>query len=160
MSASIQSTDPSVLKAVKRSNISKAAYQKLINFANSQKSDRTQTEIILALPGDTKEKHLESLRFGIDNNVKNVRVYQAIMLPGTEMASMVAREKYGLKTKFRIRPGCIGHYPILDKSHAVAEIEEIIVGSNTMTNDDYVDCRVMNLIIQTFYNHLNVTVKS
>jgi len=22
-----------------------------------------------------------------------------------------------------------------------------------MTNDDYVDCRVMNLIIQTFYNN-------
>ena len=58
-----------------------------------------------------------------------------------------------LKTKFRIRPGCIGNYPILDKAHAVAEIEEIIIGSNTMSNDDYVDCRVMNLIIETFFNN-------
>ena len=153
MGASIQSTDHGVLKAVKRSNISKTAYQKLINFGNSQKSDKTHTEIILALPGDTKEKHFESLRFGIDNNVKNLRMYQAILLPGTEMASTAVRNTYGLKTKFRIRPGCIGNYPILDKAHAVAEIEEIIIGSNTMSNDDYVDCRVMNLIIETFFNN-------
>ena len=110
MGAAIQSTDHNVLKAVKRSNISKSAYQKLIDFGNSQKSDKTHTEIILALPGDTKEKQLESLKIGIDNNVKNLRMYQAILLPGTEMASRETRKKYGLKTKFRIRPGCIGGY--------------------------------------------------
>lgn len=153
MGASIQSTDHSVLKAIKRSNISKAAYKKLINFGNSQKGNKTHIELILALPGDTKEKHIESLRFGIDNDVKHLRMHQAILLPGTEMASMAVREKYGLTTKFRIRPGCVGNYPILDKSYAVAEIEEIIVGSNTMTHDDYVNCRVMNLIIQTFFNN-------
>ena len=80
MGAAIQSTDHNVLKAVKRSNISKSAYQKLINFGNSQKSDKTHTEIILALPGDTKEKHIESLRFGIDNKVKNLRMYQANLI--------------------------------------------------------------------------------
>ena len=37
MGASIQSTDHGVLKAVKRSNISKTAYQKLINFGNKVK---------------------------------------------------------------------------------------------------------------------------
>ena len=153
MGAAIQSTDHNVLKAIKRSNISKAAYQKLIDFGNSQKSDKTHTEIILALPGDTKEKHIESLRFGIDNNVKNLRMYQAILLPGTDMASMETRKKYGLKTKFRIRPGCIGGYKILDKKYPIAEIEEIIVGSNTMTNSEYVDCRLINLIIETFFNN-------
>ena len=110
-------------------------------------------ELILALPGDTKEKHIESLRFGIDNNVKNLRMYQAILLPGTEMASTETRKKYGLKTKFMIRPGCIGGYKILDKKYPVAEIEEIVVGGNTMTNSEYVECRLINLIIETCFNN-------
>ena len=153
LGASIQSTDHQVLKAIKRSNISAAAYQKFIDFGNSQESDRTHTEIIVALPGDTKEKHLESLRFGIENNVKHFRMYQAILLPGTEMASVESRKKYGLITKFRIRPGCIGGYEILDNKYSVAEIEEIVVGNNTMSVDDYVDCRLMNLVIEAFFNN-------
>jgi hypothetical protein len=37
--------------------------------------------------------------------------------------------------------------------HSVAEIEEIIVGSNTLSQEDYIDCRIMNLFITTFYNN-------
>ena len=33
------------------------------------------------------------------------------------------------------------------------EIEEIIIGSNTLSQKDYIDCRVMDLFIQTFYNN-------
>jgi len=153
LGASIQSTDHEVLKAVKRSNISSSAIKKFIDFGNNQESDRTNTEIILALPGDTKEKHLETIRFGMDNNVKHFKMYQAILLPGTEMASIEDRTKYGLITKFRIRPGCIGGYEILDNKYSIAEIEEIVVGNNTMSIDDYVDCRLMNLVIEAFFNN-------
>ena len=56
-------------------------------------------------------------------------------------------------TKFRRLPGNVGNYKILDKEHPVAEVEEIVVGSNTLSMDDYIECRIMNLIIKTFYNN-------
>ena len=153
MGGVIQSSDPDVLKAIKRSNISISAYQDLIDFGNKQKANRTYTEIILGLPSDTKKKHFESLRLGVEKSVNNLRMHQAMLLTGTEMASKRDREKYGLVTKFRTLPGNVGNYNILNEEHPVAEIEEIVVGSNTLSMNDYVECRIMNLIIKTFYNN-------
>ncbi len=153
MGGVIQSSDPGVLKAIKRSNISIDAYQDLIDFGNKQKANRTYTEIILGLPDDTKEKHFKSLRLGVEKNVNNLRMHQAMLLIGTEMASKKDREKYGLITKFRTLPGNVGNYNILNKEHPVAEVEEIVVGSNTLSVDEYIECRIMNLIIKTFYNN-------
>ena len=153
MGGVIQSSNPDVLKAIKRSNISISAYQDLIDFGNKQKANRTYTEIILGLPSDTKERHFESLRLGVEKSVNNLRMHQAMLLTGTEMASKRDREKYGLVTKFRTLPGNVGNYNILNEEHPVAEIEEIVVGSNTLSMNDYVECRIMNLIIKTFYNN-------
>ena len=152
IAASIQTTDPDVLKAIKRSNISSAAYKELMDFGNTLETGMTDTEIILGMPGDTKKKHFESLRFGVDNKVNYIRMFQSMLLIGTEQASKATRKKFNLITKFRTIPGCIGIYDILGKKHPVAEIEEIIIGSNSLSTDDYIDCRVMNLIIETFYN--------
>jgi hypothetical protein len=44
-------------------------------------------------------------------------------------------------------------YRFFGEDHPVAEIEEIIVGNSTMSIDDYLDCRVMNLFVETFYNN-------
>ena len=151
MGGAMQSTDAEVLAAIKRSNISISAYKKLIDFGN--KRGRTYSETILGLPKDSKEKHFESLRFNIDSNVNSLHMHSAMLLSGTEMASNACREKYGLKTKFRTLPGNVGKYNILGEQHSLAEIEEIIVGSNSLSGEDYVECRVMNLIIKSFYNN-------
>ncbi|MBI3317670.1 MAG: cobalamin B12-binding domain-containing protein [Candidatus Omnitrophica bacterium] len=152
--AAIQSTDPEVLKAIKRSNISSETFEKFIEFGNSLSRDATTySEIILAMPGDSKEKHFASLRFGVDNRVNSMRMYQAMLLVGTEMASRTCRQDYGLMTRFRTIPGCVGMYRFFGEEHPVAEIEEIIVGNSTMSMEDYLECRVMNLFVETFYNN-------
>ena len=153
LGASIQTTDPQVLKASNRQNITNSAYKKLIDFSNKKNSTKTYTDLMIALPGDTKEKHFESLRWAIDSNVRSIRMHQSIMLIGTNMASKETRKKYDLKTKFRTVPGAVGNYEILGKKYPVAEIEEIIISSNTLSQEDYIDCRVMDLFIQTFYNN-------
>ena len=153
LDGAVQSTDPEVLKSIKRSNLSTDAYREMISYGNKVKSTKTLCEVILGLPGDTKEKHYESIRFGIDNNVNTVRMYQAMLLAGTEMSSKADRKKFGLETKFRTIPGCIGLYDIFGKKHPIVEIEEIIVGNNTLNRDDYIECRKMNLIIESFYNN-------
>jgi len=152
--AAIQSSDDDVLKAIKRSNISSDAFRRFIEYGNSLgKDSQTYSEIIVGMPGDTKEKHFESLNFGVKNGVNSLRMYQAMMLCGTEMASLATRAAWQLQTRFRTIPGCVGIYDFFGERHSIAEIEEIIVGSKTMPFDDYIDCRVMNLIIETFYNN-------
>ncbi|MBI4179204.1 radical SAM protein [bacterium] len=152
--SSIQSSDPDVLRSIKRGNISREAFTRFIEYGNSLSGDSlTYTEIILGLPGDTRDKHFESLRYGVENRVNSLRMYQAILLMGTEMATPECRRQFGLTTRFRTIPGCVGIYRFLGEDLPVAEIEEIIVGSRTMSFSDYVDCRVMNLFIETFYNN-------
>ena len=152
--AAIQSADPDVLRAIKRSNISSETFEKFVEFGNSLSKDAlTYTEIILGMPEDTKEKHFNSLHFGIKNRVNSLRMYQAMLLVGTDMASKQCRDTYGLMTKFRTVPGCVGNYQFFGSEHPVAEIEEIIVGSKTMLFEDYIECRVVNLLVETCYNN-------
>ena len=153
LGASIQSTDPHVLKSIKRSNISSAAYKELIDYGNSFENSKTHSEIILGLPGDTKAKHFESLRFGVENQVNSMRMFQAMLLNGTEMADKATRKNFGLITKFRTIPGCVGIYDLFDQKVPVSEIEEIIIGSTDLPFDDYLECRQMNLLVETFYNN-------
>ncbi len=152
--AAIQSSDPEVLKNIKRSNISLEAYRGFLEFSNTFTSEALAfTEIILALPGDTKEKHFSSLQYGIVNGAKIVRMYQSMLLTGTAMASEEMRQEFQYLTKFRVIPGGVGIYHFGDRSFRVAEVEEIIVGSKDMSFDDYVSCRVMNLLIETYFNN-------
>ena len=150
---SIQSSDKEVLKAVKRSNLSLDAYKQVIVYLNNLEEAKSETEIILALPNDTKAKHFDSIRFAIENQVKSLRIFQAIMLVGTEMASPDYRLKYGLKTSFRILPGTVGEYNICGEKHAAPEVEEIITGTEGLNQNEYVDCRIMDLIVSTVYNN-------
>jgi len=158
MTSSIQSSDPDVLRNIKRSNISVDAFKELVDFSvEMDKDSMSYTEIILALPGDTKEKHFESLRYAIANNFNTIRMFQAILLPGTEMETSTTREAFQLQTKFRTIPGSIGIYEFGEKNIPVAEIEEIIVGSKDMSFDDYISCRIMNLFVETFFNNAMFT---
>ena len=152
MGAAVQSTDPDVLKAIKRSNLSTDAYRDLM-LESEIEGTKTESAVILAMPSDTKEKHFQSIKFCLDNKVNTMRMFQAMLLVGTDMADKATREKYKLKTKFRTIPGTLGYYDILDKKYPIAEIEEIIVGNNTMTEDDYIECRKFNLFVVTLYNN-------
>ena len=154
LGSSIQSADPGVLENVKRSNISLDAYRKFIDYVNDQGEDaQSYTEVILGLPGDTKEKHFESLRIGIDNGVSTVRMYQAMLLLGTDMASRATRDAFALDTRYRVVPGCAGVYDFAGEPRPVVELEEIIVATKDLPFADYVSCRIMDLIVDTYLNN-------
>ena len=73
-----------------------------------------------------------------------------MMLTGSKMASESEREKYQLTTKWRTSPGTVGYYKILDKKYPIAEMDEIIISTKSLSHKDYLDCRLMNLIVETF----------
>ena len=152
--SSVQSSDQEILKNVKRSNISMEAYGNLMHAMNSLDNEiLTYSEIILGLPGDTKRKHFESLRHAVDNEVNRIHMYEATMLTGSDMTSQETRDTFGLVTKFRLIPGGVGLYEFGDDQVRVAEIEEIIVGGEEMPFEDYLSCRIMHLLIETFINN-------
>ena len=154
MGAAQQSSDEEILKNIKRSNISVKAYSELLQFMNkTNKKAKTSTEFILGIPGDSKVKHFKSLKHGVDNHVNTIRMFQAILLKGTEMANPQTREKYKLVSKYRVLTGAVGKYKFDKKNIPITEIEEIIVGSKDMTFNDYISCRKMDLLIETFHNN-------
>ena len=149
--ASIQSTDADVLTNIKRSNIS---FDAIVEMAKESKQTSTPsfTEIILALPGDTKEKHFKSLFDMADAGIEDIRSFQLVLLPGTEANSPSSRTTYAYETRFRVLPRCFGYYTVYDEIVPIAETHEVCVGNSTMPHEDYVECRVIDLAIQIFNN--------
>jgi radical SAM superfamily enzyme YgiQ (UPF0313 family) len=149
--AAVQSTDEQVLKNVKRKNIS---VTKMIDIVDEAKElgATGYSELILGLPGDTKESHFRSNSQLIDAGVNRVRTHQFAMLPGSESVSKESRKKFGLITRFRPVPMTATSYMIFGEDFHAPEIDEICIGSNTLSIDDYVECRLFNLTIEIFYN--------
>lgn len=149
---SFQSTDPEVLKYIQRKNVSTP---KLIQAAEDVglRDNVDFTEVILALPGDSLVKHYNTLREGVDLGMTNIRMYQLMLLIGSEMHGAESRKRFGLQAKWRVMPNCAGVYHFFGREVRVAEIEEIVIANNTMTFDDYVDCRVMDFIVEVFVNN-------
>jgi hypothetical protein len=151
--SSVQSWDAEVLENIDRSNISLDAYNQFIDFANNQGPNaEPYTELILGLPGDSLQKHFESLRRGIESGAKNIRIHQAILLHGTSMASQATREKFEIHSRVRVVPGCAGIYKFATDDVPVAEFEEIIVQTKDLPFADYVSCRKMGLLVETYFN--------
>ena len=51
---------------------------------------------------------------------------------------------------------CIGKYKLFNEKFTVGELEEICYETDSMTFDDYLSCRKINLIISTFYNTFSI----
>ena len=151
LAGSVQSLDPDIQQNIKRKNISS---KEIVDMAlkSAEIGANTYSEVILGLPGDTKEKHFATLKTLVESSFTSISMYQLMILPGTELGSKENKDKYKMITKYRVVPRCYGSYKIFNKETNVAEIEEICTSNNTLSFDDYLECRKMNLIINIFYN--------
>lgn len=151
LAGSVQSLDPEVMKNIKRANISA---DQIVEMAmkSAEIGTNTYSEVILALPGDTKEKHFLTLKTLIDSGFNTVSMYQLMLLPGTELGSRESKERFRMRGKYRVLPRCFGYYRFGGETLVAAEIEEICVEHATLSYQDYLDCRRMNLFVNVFYN--------
>ena len=151
VNASVQSTDGEVLNHIQRKNLPQ---NKMSIFAElaEKKGSESFSEVILCLPMDTKEKHFNSLKAPVDAGINSLRTYQLMLLRGTEISSEKSRISYSMRIKYRVMPGCCGRYEFFGGSYNIAELEEIVVANSTLSYEDYIDCRVMNLFIEIFIN--------
>jgi radical SAM superfamily enzyme YgiQ (UPF0313 family) len=149
--ASVQSTDTAVLSNIKRANI---GFDAIVKMAKGSALTDTSTfsEIILCLPGDTREKHFQSVYHMMDAGIQEMRTYQFIMLPGTEASDDRSREKFEYQTTFRVLPRCFGRYQMYGEDVSIAEIHEVCVGNSTMPHEAYLACRDFDLSLAIFNN--------
>ena len=67
-----------------------------------------------------------------------------MMLSGAELGKDEAIKKHNLESKFRVLPKQFGEY----NKEKIFEVEEICVGTNTMSFQSYLKCRNYNFILQ------------
>jgi len=146
MTSAVQSLNPEVLKNIKRQNISLDAYadiQEEVVSAGMQ----AYGELILGLPGETKESFLEAIRRLLAAGVQRVSAHQLMLLAGAPLSNLESREEFGLKTRYRVVARNVVEY--LGKP--VIETEEIVVETLTLPFEDYLDARVFHLLLTIFF---------
>lgn len=151
LTVSIQSADQVVLKHVNRENIS---LDQIVDVGKAAEAlgANSYCEVILGLPGDSREGHFNSVLSMIDAGINDVLTYQTMMLPGAEIASRANRARHGMQTRWRVLPRCFGRYEVLGKILHVTEIEEICVANDTLSFKDYLTCRALSLTVELFHN--------
>lgn len=150
--APVQSTDQLVLNNIKRKNISNERILEITQKGTVYGAN-SFSEIILGLPGDTKEAHFKSMFDMIDLEINVVRSHQLLMLPGSELSSQNSRKKFGMQTRFRLSPKGFGNYKLWGKEFPASEIDELCVATNTLPYEDYLKCRSLDLTVELFHNN-------
>ncbi len=146
MTAAVQSMNPEVLKNIKRSNIKLETFQQLQSELKDQ-GMQAYGELILSLPGETKESFMHSVRDLLETGSSRISAHQLMLLHGSEMSTPESREKFGLKTRFRVVARNIGNYT----GKPVIEVEEMVVDTPEFPFEDYLDARVFHLLLTIFY---------
>ena len=142
---SLQSLNSETLRIVKRKNIPIDLYLK-VQKEIQELGQQAIAELIVPLPGETKASFFKGMRKLINSGLEKINVYTTMILKGTEMASKEWKNKYGMKTKWRILPRQFGEYC----GEKVFEVEEVCIATNTMPFNDYLECRGLTLVSQLY----------
>lgn len=137
---SLQSMDTGVLTAIKRRNISLETYQEL-QRRFTRDGVVTYTDMILALPEET----YDSFVGGVDEIIHNgqhhrIQFNNLTILPNAEMGDPAYQKQFGMVV---VESKIINlHGTLCESDDDVAEIQELVVGTNNMPPAEWVRTRV------------------
>jgi len=146
---SVQSLNKDVLENVKRKNISVDSMLAVQEGLRSSPQG-SLSELIMCLPGETLDMHIESLIKLIKLGMDKIQTYQLMLLDGSQMKlDEVSLNKSGFIRKYRILPRSFTYFPEIGYS---VEIEEIVVETNVFSWNDYLKGRTWHLLSSVFYS--------
>jgi len=149
----VQSMDSDVLKAVKRDNIGLDTYQTYQQRFHAIGS-KTYSDVIVPLPDETLQSHLDGLRKLFDLDVDIILNHNCRMLAGCELNSTESREKWGFRTRYRLIHGDAGSYKIgPDEVINCFEYEESLRETTTMSEADLFFLRRFHFLIDFCWNN-------
>jgi len=145
---SVQSMDPVVLKEIHRDNISTSQMMSLASVYE-EFGVPTFSELILGLPGDSYERHVNSISQVLESGINVVEVYTCMLLNGTQLNTAFSRATHNIGSHFRILPR---DFAKLGDGRIAVEIEEVVSSTNTMSFEDYQNARKLHLMVAVVYN--------
>ena len=148
VSMSTQSMDEKVLKNINRSNI-KLDHFKEINKHLKKVGRATSGDLIIGLPGETKESFMKGALDVIDSGVQRLVIYTLMMLYGTEFKDPGYRSRFNMSGKYRIIPLNCGDYD----GEKVFDYEEVCIENKDMSFEDYLYMRKFALITEIIFNN-------
>jgi radical SAM superfamily enzyme YgiQ (UPF0313 family) len=144
---SVQSMDEGVLKNIKRSNIKLDHYVE-INKVLNEKGRSTKGELIIGLPGETRQSFVTGLQNILNAGVSLVCSYSLMLLHGTQFQEPDYRKQFGIKGKYRVVPLNFGEY----EGEMVFDYEETGIENKDMSFDDYLWLRGLSLMVELIHN--------
>lgn len=132
----VQSLDENVLRNVKRQTIKLEAYEQLQVHMRGR-GLRSNSDLILGLPGETLETHMNGIRKLLDAGVSQVTNFQLMLLKGSELETRESRQMFQYSSMFRLLPKNFGIYG----GEQVMDVEEIVVATDTLDFEDYIRAR-------------------
>ncbi len=148
ITVSFQSFNQDALENVRRKNIKFNEFKELQLYYNSNKIP-SYTEMILGFPGETKESHIEGLRGLFELQVSNIINYSLQLFDGADLSRKESRDKFGLKSKFRLADQQFGNYD----GEIVIEADEHVLATKTLTEDEILFFRPVHWLIQFCWSY-------
>jgi radical SAM superfamily enzyme YgiQ (UPF0313 family) len=145
---SVQSMDPVVLKEIQRDNISTSEMMALAGVYQ-ELGLPTFSELILGLPGDSYDRHVNSISQVLAAGINVVETYSCMLLNGTKLNTAFSRATHKIGSHFRILPR---DFAKLSNGRIAVEIEEVITSTSTMSFEDYQEARKLHLMVAVVYN--------
>lgn len=146
MSMSLQSTNEHVLELIGRKNIGMENYE-ANRLEAERRGIRTHCELIYGLPGESYDSFADGISKVLKTGQERIQLYVHLLNLGADTATAASRERFGFKTAFRVQGleacGTFGDV-------STVEYEEIVIGSNDFSFDDYLRLRDLHLLVQFF----------
>ncbi len=145
---SLQTTSDDATKNVRRKNIKMDFFNNLQKKYNEE-GIPTYTELILGLPGETYESYLGGLEKCLESGIENqLFSYHCQVYPNAEMGNLEYQRKHGIKT---VKSPLNEVHAIPRAKDVPEEYEEIVVSTNTMSEEDWKNCSVISWVMQLFH---------
>ncbi|OYY39796.1 MAG: hypothetical protein B7X65_08570 [Polaromonas sp. 39-63-25] len=148
VSISMQSLDEGALKSIKRDNIKLEVFKQLQSKYN-EAGITTFTELILGLPGESRDSFAKGICTLLDNGQHSqIYIYNCSIMPNAEMGGKVYQDMFRIKT---VAIPIFTAHSKKDDSDAIVEYDRIIVETDTMDKGDWRAMHHFAWIIQCFH---------
>ncbi len=148
----VQSLDEVVLKHIKRDNISLDTYIKYQERFHRIGS-RTNSDLIVPLPGETLQTHLKALGTLMDVGVDVIANHNMRLLAGAETNSQDTRDRFSFWTRYRLIHGDAGEYRAPGGEIVRAfEYEESLRSTEVMSEEELFYLRKLHFLVDFCWN--------
>ncbi|WP_193186420.1 B12-binding domain-containing radical SAM protein [Nisaea sediminum] len=140
---SSQSMNTTVLETIKRDSVPDFQWRYVVDECKKAGIE-SYSEVIVMLPGEDLTSYLDGLRFFFDIGIDCISTNQCQLLHGAELNTPQSREKFEMRTAWRLLEGAYGEYA----GERYLEAEEIVIGNSTFSEAENLKVRKMNWLIQ------------